>query len=205
MAERIARSSCRRQHPQTAIITLTTPMNAKSLLSAIFLFAAAAPFALAGSLSVKSENGSTTVVWNGQEVWKGETSGKVSSASSSENGKEFAAAFDGDRIIWESEAGAAQKVKAPKPMPEFKPDLPAPAAGDGKSSTAGISTSTVNGETVVTWNGKEVWRGKTSGKVAAKAVSEDGKQFAAVLDDGKVLWESEKGAGKIVRKKLGKK
>jgi hypothetical protein len=66
---------------------------------------------LAGSISVNNNNGKTVVVYNGQEVWSGETSGKVSAKCVTENGKEYAAARDGEKVLWENVPGAADHVK----------------------------------------------------------------------------------------------
>ena len=63
-------------------------------------------------ISVKTVNGQTTVTYKGEEVFKGQTSGKVSARSSSVNGNEYAAAFDGDKVLWESASGASEHVKA---------------------------------------------------------------------------------------------
>jgi hypothetical protein len=61
-----------------------------------------------------------------------------------------------------------------------------------------ISTSTTNGKTVVTWNGKEVWEGETSGPVSAMAKTVNGKEYAAAFEDKAVLWENVSGAAKEV-------
>lgn len=66
---------------------------------------------LAADLSVMTENGFSTVQFNGKKVWSGKTTGKVAGKSSSVNGKEYAAVFDGNKLLWESEKGAAGKVK----------------------------------------------------------------------------------------------
>ena len=63
-------------------------------------------------ISVKTANGQTTVTYKGEEVFKGQTSGMVSARSSNVNGTEYAAAFDGDKVLWESTSGAAEHVKA---------------------------------------------------------------------------------------------
>jgi hypothetical protein len=62
-------------------------------------------------LSVMTENGFSTVQFNGKKVWSGKTTGKVAGKSASVNGKEYAAVFDGNKVLWESEKGAAGKVK----------------------------------------------------------------------------------------------
>lgn len=63
------------------------------------------------SISTRTENGLTTVTCNGKEVWTGPTSNAVKSQSVSRNGETFAAAFDGDKVIWENEEGAGAKVQ----------------------------------------------------------------------------------------------
>jgi hypothetical protein len=64
------------------------------------------------SISVRTENGQTTVTYKGEEVFSGQTSGMVKASSSSVNGTEYAAAFDGDKVIWENASGAAEQLKA---------------------------------------------------------------------------------------------
>jgi len=66
---------------------------------------------LAADLRVTTENGVTTVVYNGQQVFKGNTTGKISSKAVSDNGVELAAAYDDERVIWENVAGAGQQLK----------------------------------------------------------------------------------------------
>lgn len=65
----------------------------------------------AAGISVSTVNGKTTVVYQGREVWTGKTVNKVAGRSKSVDGKTYAAAFDGDKVIWESAPGAGQKVK----------------------------------------------------------------------------------------------
>lgn len=67
--------------------------------------------AIAANISVSTVNGQTTVTWNGKRVWSGETTGQVTGKASSINGKEYAAAFEGTKVLWESEKGAAGKLK----------------------------------------------------------------------------------------------
>ncbi len=70
--------------------------------------------ALASELKVSTENGITTIVYNGKNVFKGATKGKVSGKAVNDNGTELAAAFDDDRVIWENVTGAAERIKALK-------------------------------------------------------------------------------------------
>ena len=74
-------------------------------------------------ISVSTVNGQTTVTYKGQEVFRGATSGKVSAKSSSENGTEYAAAFDGDKVLWENTEGAAGHVKSAGGGPGANPAL----------------------------------------------------------------------------------
>jgi len=67
--------------------------------------------AMAANISVSTVNGQTTVTLNGKKVWSGVTTGQVTGKASSINGKEYAAAFDGTKVLWESEKGAAGKLK----------------------------------------------------------------------------------------------
>ena len=69
---------------------------------------------LAVELKVLTENGITTIVYNGKNVFKGETKGKVSGKSVNDNGTELAAAFDDDMVIWENVTGAAERIKSLK-------------------------------------------------------------------------------------------
>lgn len=63
------------------------------------------------AITIKSVNGSTVVVYQGQEFSVGPTKGNVSAKSKNVQGDNFAAAFEGDRVIWENSPGAALKVK----------------------------------------------------------------------------------------------
>lgn len=84
-----------------------------SLVVLVSLFLNTLP-ALAVELKVSTENGITTIVYNGKNVFKGATKGKVSGKAVNDNGTELAAAFDDDRVIWENVTGAAERIKALK-------------------------------------------------------------------------------------------
>ena len=62
-------------------------------------------------LQANTVNGKTTITYNGQQVYSGQTTGMVSTKASNENGEEYAAAFDGDKVLWENRSGAAEKLK----------------------------------------------------------------------------------------------
>lgn len=63
-------------------------------------------------ISVNSVNGQTTVTYKGEKVWSGHTSRPVSALSSNDNGTEYAAAFDGKKVLWENTSGAAEHLKS---------------------------------------------------------------------------------------------
>lgn len=65
----------------------------------------------AALLSTKSVNGNTVIVYRGREFPVGPTRGFVTTKATSIQGKDYAAAFDGDRVIWENVPGAAQQLK----------------------------------------------------------------------------------------------
>lgn len=152
------------------------------------LLAATASAQVAAShagLSVSSVNGDTVVSQNGKELWKGKAD-HPKALSSSVNGQTLAAVLDGDKVLWESEPGAAAKIQK-------HPAVPKAAAH------AGLSVSSVNGKTVVTRDGKSVWTG-TAQHPKALSSSVNGQSLAAVLDGDKVLWESEPGAAAKIQK-----
>ena len=63
------------------------------------------------SISTKPVNGSTVITYQGKEISVGPTQGQISTKAKSINSKDYAAAFDGERVIWENVPGAAQQVK----------------------------------------------------------------------------------------------
>lgn len=68
-----------------------------------------------------------------------------------------------------------------------------------RTAGAGISVSTRNGITTLTYQGKEVWSGKTTGQVTGRAKTVDGVNYAAAFDGNKVIWENMRGAGAKVK------
>jgi RNA polymerase sigma factor (sigma-70 family) len=69
--------------------------------------------AVAGNaaISTKTVNGNTVIVYRGQEFPLGKTQGTVTTKASSIQGKDYAAAFEGDRVLWENTPGAAEQLK----------------------------------------------------------------------------------------------
>jgi hypothetical protein len=175
-------------------------------------------------ISVNSVNGQTVVTWNGKQVFSGATNGQVFARSSNVNGTQYAAAFDGDTLIWESSTGAAQQVGSGQGSPagfdsqkfmgelqkrmeeqkkfigqqqqNFQGQGNSFSFGNGSSfsSSGGISVRSVNGETVVIYQGKEIPIGQTKGRVFAKSKSVNGVDYVAVFDGDQVVWENVPGA-----------
>lgn len=145
--------------------------------------------AFAGEIATSSVNGDAVVTWNDTVVWQGRTVNPLRAATVTASGKEHAAAFDGAKTVWENEPGSGAIVR------EKSPELKVAAAPPkGPVAGRGISTRLVNGETVVSWQAKEVWRGTTSGFLVCKSKSLNGVEIAAAFDSGKMIWESEPGA-----------
>jgi hypothetical protein len=71
--------------------------------------------------------------------------------------------------------------------------------GKARTAAAGISVSTSNGKTTIVYQGKEVWTGKTTGKVTGKSKAVGDTTYAAAFDGDKVIWENVKGAGAKVK------
>lgn len=67
--------------------------------------------ATARDIGIKAVNGNTIVVYHGQERFVGSTLRAVFAKSANVNGKEYDAAFDDGRIIWENVPGAAEQLK----------------------------------------------------------------------------------------------
>jgi hypothetical protein len=76
----------------------------------VFMFGNASLFA--GDLRVTTENGVTTIVFNGRQVFMGSTTGPVTAKSATSNGVELAAAYDNGRVIWENVPGAGRYLQA---------------------------------------------------------------------------------------------
>jgi membrane-associated protease RseP (regulator of RpoE activity) len=73
-------------------------------------------------------------------------------------------------------------------------------SSDVVSSDTGISSLTKNGQTTVTYKGKQVFSGPTTGAISTQSVIENDKEWAAVFDGKKVLWENVPGAARHLTK-----
>lgn len=65
----------------------------------------------AAGISVSTQNGVSTITYQGKAVWTGKTTGQVLGRSKTVNNVSYAAAFDGNKVIWENVPGAGAKVK----------------------------------------------------------------------------------------------
>lgn len=79
---------------------------------------------------------------------------------------------------------------------------PVTATANANAST-GLSVSTVNGQSVVSLNGKEIYRGPVTGAVSSRSSNVNGAEYSAVFDGDKVLWESVPGAVQHVESPAG--
>ncbi|MCD6051540.1 MAG: hypothetical protein K0Q55_2949 [Verrucomicrobia bacterium] len=93
-----------------------------SLIAVVCLLAATSVSAQVGSLpgkaktaaagiSVSFDGSKSTVIYGGQKVFEGPTKAKATAAVKNVNGVQYAAAFDGTRVVWENVKGASAKVK----------------------------------------------------------------------------------------------
>jgi hypothetical protein len=169
------------------------------------------------SFNVRTINGQTVVIWNGRQVFSGPTKTAPRARSSTINGQEFAAVFDGDQVIWENVRGAGEQLKAQEagvkpPVRRDEGALLAPFGG-GRGlalpfgafnfqqqfnglGNGGVSvrSTIVNGQatTKVMVNGEEVYSGPSSGSVRTRTEMMDGEPRTLVLDGDKILWDSRK-------------
>ena len=68
-----------------------------------------------------------------------------------------------------------------------------------RTAAAGVSVSTQNGVSTITYQGKQVWTGKTTGKVLGRSKAVGDVTYAAAFDGNKVIWENVPGAGAKVK------
>lgn len=62
-------------------------------------------------LVVSYEGGKSTVTYQGKKVFEGATKAKAVGVVKNVNGVQYAAAFDGSRVVWENVKGASAKVR----------------------------------------------------------------------------------------------
>ncbi|MCP5519424.1 MAG: sigma-70 family RNA polymerase sigma factor [Verrucomicrobiales bacterium] len=62
-------------------------------------------------LSAQRVNGHTVVRFRGREIAVGPTQGAVTTRAATVQGREYAAAFDGERVVWENVPGAARFLR----------------------------------------------------------------------------------------------
>ena len=62
-------------------------------------------------IHIKNVDGSTVIVYRGQEFSVGPTKGDLSGKTKRIQGQDYAAVFEGNRVVWENTPGAARRVK----------------------------------------------------------------------------------------------
>jgi hypothetical protein len=184
-------------------------MNTKKLTiicctaCAAFL-AAVTPASAQGNVLVLNVNGQTTVHWRGKQVFAGPTEGPVRGLSAGTDKEEYAAAFDGDVLLWESVPGAAVKVKSAA-VAAASLDRRSRSQGrvvparQKRPVSSGLWVVSTNDLTTVMWNGQQVFVGPTKGPVTAAAKVVSGDEAAAVFEGKVVLWENKKDAAKSLK------
>ncbi len=65
----------------------------------------------AAGVKVTVANGKATVAYKGKVVWSGKAKSRVTAKARTVDGKEYAAAFDGKKVLWENVKGAAKQVR----------------------------------------------------------------------------------------------
>jgi hypothetical protein len=229
----------------------TKPL-APLLLALVLLPLGGTGLAQSSPLQVVNQNGQAKVIYQGRQVWAGPVQGAAAARSRSVNGKDYAAVFDGDKVLWENVPGAAKQVGAAndpagfslqrtlrrnrnavddnqrqleemlkdmdKDLEEAHPAKPATTSRSGGSSggTAGgsaTSRSTLtgngqtfslnagpdgtvtrsNGVTTLTWKGKVIPLGRTTGPLSFKTRNINGTEAATLLEGDRVLWQSTTG------------
>lgn len=65
----------------------------------------------AAGISVSFDGSKSTVIYGGRKVYEGPTKQKAAAFVKNVNGVQYAAAFDGNRVVWENVKGASSKVK----------------------------------------------------------------------------------------------
>jgi hypothetical protein len=71
------------------------------------------------------------------------------------------------------------------------------------NASTSLSVSSVNGHSVVTLNGREIFNGPTTGQVASRSSNVNGIEYCAVYDGSKLLWENTPGAGQQLQSQPG--
>jgi hypothetical protein len=89
-----------------ASLLAVTPLNAQNIGS----LPGKAKTAGAG-LVVSYDGGKSTIMYGGTKVFEGPTKAKAVGVVKNVNGVQYAAAFDGSRVIWENVKGASTKVR----------------------------------------------------------------------------------------------
>lgn len=89
-----------------ALLAVASPVSAQNLSG----IKQSARNAVAG-IKVATKDGKATVTYKGKSVWTGKVKGRVTGLARTVNGTEYAAAFEGNKVLWENVKGAAKQVK----------------------------------------------------------------------------------------------
>jgi hypothetical protein len=173
------------------------------------------------SISVCTTNGQTVATYNGSQVFAGPTKEPVHARSQAIQGVTYAAVFEGSKVLWESQPGAAQHLneagsighqqfmehhrkateEQQRLIQQHQTNFQAHGGATIQSGSSGtsISVKTVNHQAVVVYEGREIPVGSVQGVVSAKAKTLHGVNYAAAFDGERVLWENVPGAAEKVR------
>jgi hypothetical protein len=161
-------------------------------------------------VTVVTTNGWVVITQDGKRVYAGPFAGTVTNHTGTINGVEQAAVYDDGILLWESAPGVGHQLQpppapsgqfglSPGPATPFLPSMPSL----GQHANSGISVSTVNGQSVVSLNGKEIYRGPATGAVSSRSWNVNGVEYSAVFDGDKVLWENVPGAARQLQSQSG--
>ncbi|MBI2191042.1 MAG: tetratricopeptide repeat protein [Planctomycetes bacterium] len=148
---------------------------------------------LDGGIEGDLENGLAKVTYKGHEVWKGPATQQFFTTQALIHGRLMAAAFDGEKVLWENLPGAGQKLK--EHLGEMPPIDWAHLDAQGNK----LIVQTENNRTTIRHDGKEVWKGQTRGRISAWERNINGEDFAAVFDGDELIWENVPGAAQKVK------
>ncbi len=154
-------------------------------------------------VTVVTTNGWVVITQDDKRVYAGPFAGTVTNHTGTINGVERSAVYDDDILLWESAPGVGHQLRpppalagqfglSPSPATPLLPSMPSL----GQHANSDISVSTVNGQSVVSLSGKEIYRGPATGAVSSRSQNINGVEYSAVFDGDKVLWENVPGAAR---------
>jgi hypothetical protein len=136
------------------------------------------------AISVVSDQGKTTVHWNGKAVYSGPTQGDVLARKFTVASAEYAIAYDNNVVVWQSHSNAVNLLKSARSS----------GAPTKVQSQGNLMCQTVEGIARVRWNGKQVYCGSVKNAATVKSKPVGGTVYGAVFDGNQVIWETAPGA-----------